>query len=308
MRASSVDFGLWGALVPGAELEELAERGVIGLKAFMSNPGIEDFARADDVTLYEGMATAARLGLPVAVHAENDALTARSLGPDGAGLDELAAGGRRARGDLPRDHVRGRHRLRAAHRARLERRRRRARHGSACARRGRDLRDVPALPVPHARAGRAARPGGQVRAADPRRGGPGRAVGAPARGRDRLRHVRPLPQLARPEGRDVRRGVGRDRGRADDAGAAGRRARAAAGGADGHGRGRAVRRSPARVRSSRAPTPTSRSSTSAPNTPSRRRICATGTSSRPTSGGGCRPASFAPWCAGWTRRRAWESS
>jgi len=80
-RESCLDFGLWGGLVPGARLEELAERGVVGFKAFMSDSGIEDFARADDVTLYEGMATAARLGLPVAVHAENDALTARSRGP-----------------------------------------------------------------------------------------------------------------------------------------------------------------------------------------------------------------------------------
>jgi allantoinase len=79
-RESCLDFGLWGGLVPGARLEELAERGVIGFKAFMSDSGIEDFARADDVTLYEGMAAAARLGLPVAVHAENDALTARSRG------------------------------------------------------------------------------------------------------------------------------------------------------------------------------------------------------------------------------------
>jgi allantoinase len=80
---SCLDYGLWGGLVPGNRdrLEELAERGVIGLKAFMSNSGIEEFARADDVTLYEGMAEAARLGLLVAVHAENDALTARSRGP-----------------------------------------------------------------------------------------------------------------------------------------------------------------------------------------------------------------------------------
>jgi allantoinase len=83
-RASShVDFGLWGGLVPGsvAGMEALAERGVVGFKAFMSNSGIDEFAHADDRTLYDGMATAARLGLPVAVHAENDALTARSLGP-----------------------------------------------------------------------------------------------------------------------------------------------------------------------------------------------------------------------------------
>lgn len=80
-RESSVDFGLWGGLVPGAGVEELAARGVIGFKAFMSNSGIADFPHADDVTLYEGMAVAAELGLPVAVHAENDALTARLRGP-----------------------------------------------------------------------------------------------------------------------------------------------------------------------------------------------------------------------------------
>jgi allantoinase len=83
-RASAcIDYGLWGGLVPGnlGRLEELAERGVIGLKAFMSNSGVDEFARVDDVTLFEGMAVAARLGLIVAVHAENDALTARSRGP-----------------------------------------------------------------------------------------------------------------------------------------------------------------------------------------------------------------------------------
>jgi allantoinase len=77
-RASSlVDFALWGGLVPGnvKRMEELAERGVVGYKAFMANSGIEDFAAVDDLTLYEGMARAGRLGLPVAVHAENDAIT-----------------------------------------------------------------------------------------------------------------------------------------------------------------------------------------------------------------------------------------
>jgi len=75
--ASLVDFALWGGLVPGniEGMNELAERGVIGFKTFMANSGIEDFAAADDLTLYEGMAHAARLGLPVAVHAENDAIT-----------------------------------------------------------------------------------------------------------------------------------------------------------------------------------------------------------------------------------------
>jgi allantoinase len=72
-----VDFGLWGGLTPQNldRLDELAERGVIGFKAFMSNSGIDDFAAADDSTLYDGMARAARLGRIVAVHAENDQIT-----------------------------------------------------------------------------------------------------------------------------------------------------------------------------------------------------------------------------------------
>jgi allantoinase len=37
--------------------------------------GTADFAPVDDVTLYEGMAEAARLGLPVAVHAESATIT-----------------------------------------------------------------------------------------------------------------------------------------------------------------------------------------------------------------------------------------
>jgi allantoinase len=74
---SLVDFGFWGGLVPGNIdcLEELAERGVIGFKAFMSNSGIEDFASVDDVTLYEGMQCAAQLGRMVALHAESDQIT-----------------------------------------------------------------------------------------------------------------------------------------------------------------------------------------------------------------------------------------
>jgi allantoinase len=72
-----VDFALWGGLVPGnvERMDELAERGVIGYKAFMANSGIDDFAACDDLTLYEGMGQAAKLGRIVAVHAENDAIT-----------------------------------------------------------------------------------------------------------------------------------------------------------------------------------------------------------------------------------------
>src|SRR3712207_2639171 len=75
--SSLVDFAFYGGLVPGnlEEMKELAERGVAGFKAFMSATGTMDFRHADDLTLYEGMAKAAELGLPVLVHAENKAIT-----------------------------------------------------------------------------------------------------------------------------------------------------------------------------------------------------------------------------------------
>jgi len=77
-RASHVDFGLWGGVVPGNldQLTPLAERGVVGFKAFMSASGVEDFPACDAVTLYDAMRVIAPLGLPFAVHAESDELTA----------------------------------------------------------------------------------------------------------------------------------------------------------------------------------------------------------------------------------------
>ena len=79
---SVTDFGLWGGLVPGDldRLDELADRGAVGFKAFMCSSGMPDFPRADDRTLFDGMARAARLGLPVAVHAEDEELTASRRG------------------------------------------------------------------------------------------------------------------------------------------------------------------------------------------------------------------------------------
>src|SRR5581483_1324804 len=76
-RSSMTDFALWGGLTPQSlnHMEELAERGVIGFKAFMCNSGIDEFARADDLTLYRGMKIAKKLNLPVAVHAESDEIT-----------------------------------------------------------------------------------------------------------------------------------------------------------------------------------------------------------------------------------------
>jgi allantoinase len=80
LEASSIaDFALWGGLVPGSvgDMSGMAARGVVGFKAFMSNSGLPEFPRADDATLLDGLREAARLGLPVAVHAESEELTRR---------------------------------------------------------------------------------------------------------------------------------------------------------------------------------------------------------------------------------------
>jgi len=78
--ASAVDYAFWGGLMPGFldSLEPLHALGVVGFKAFMSNPGGEGegrFREADDATLYEGMQRIASFGGLLALHAESDAMT-----------------------------------------------------------------------------------------------------------------------------------------------------------------------------------------------------------------------------------------
>lgn len=89
--ACVTDFALWGGLVPGAvpEMAGMAARGVVGFKAFMCDSGLPEFPPADDRTLETGMREAARLGLPVAVHAESDVLV-RPMA-DGSARDFLAS-------------------------------------------------------------------------------------------------------------------------------------------------------------------------------------------------------------------------
>jgi allantoinase len=78
--ASVTDFALWGGIVPGnrGAMADLAECGAIGFKAFMADSGLPEFPRADDLTLLRGMEEAAKLGLPVAVHAETNELVQAS--------------------------------------------------------------------------------------------------------------------------------------------------------------------------------------------------------------------------------------
>jgi len=76
-KKSVVDFALWGGLVPGneKELRNLFEAGAIGFKAFMSDTGNDEFERADDVTLLNGMKEIASLGQILALHAESAPIT-----------------------------------------------------------------------------------------------------------------------------------------------------------------------------------------------------------------------------------------
>src|SRR3984885_8477443 len=91
LEATSItDFGLWGGLIPGnvPEMAELADRGVVGFKAFLCDSGLPEFPRSDDVTLFEGLREAARLGLPIAVHAESQEITqglAQRIAPEDRG-------------------------------------------------------------------------------------------------------------------------------------------------------------------------------------------------------------------------------
>ena len=88
--ASMVDFALWGGLVPGNldRLDELADRGVAGFKAFMCDSGIADFPAVDDEVLEAGMRRAAALGLPILVHAERPSALKE---PQGAGWRDFVA-------------------------------------------------------------------------------------------------------------------------------------------------------------------------------------------------------------------------
>jgi allantoinase len=82
-RSASVDFGLWGGLVPGniGELEPLVERGVMGFKAFMCPSGIDEFPMCDMQTLRAGMREIARLDSILLVHAEDPAVLQAPRGP-----------------------------------------------------------------------------------------------------------------------------------------------------------------------------------------------------------------------------------
>jgi allantoinase len=86
-----VDCGFFGGLVPGnaGEIGPLADRGVLGFKAFLCPSGIDEFPAVTAADLRAAMPALARRGLPLLVHAE---LVARSAAPmDAADATRYAA-------------------------------------------------------------------------------------------------------------------------------------------------------------------------------------------------------------------------
>lgn len=81
-----VDCGFWGGVVPGnvAELEPLAEAGVLGFKCFLADSGLPEFPAVEETDLRPAMREIARLGLPLLVHAElpGPIAAAASTAPD----------------------------------------------------------------------------------------------------------------------------------------------------------------------------------------------------------------------------------
>ncbi len=89
---SVVDYGHWGGLIDNnlADLPSLHDAGVIGFKAFMTYA--PDYPRVDDDLIYAGMEQVQELDNVVAIHSENEYVTAyltRQL--QDAGRRDLAA-------------------------------------------------------------------------------------------------------------------------------------------------------------------------------------------------------------------------
>ncbi|TCZ66532.1 allantoinase AllB [Flaviaesturariibacter aridisoli] len=69
-----VHVGFYGGLVPGNanQMDALAQGGVLGIKAFLTHSGIEDFPNATIEDLEAAMPMLAKLKLPLLVHCELD--------------------------------------------------------------------------------------------------------------------------------------------------------------------------------------------------------------------------------------------
>ena len=79
-RGAYVNYGLFGLIVQDNldELPRLAEHGVIGFKCYMGET-VGKIPAPDDGVMLEAFETIARLGLRIAVHAENNAIMQRKI-------------------------------------------------------------------------------------------------------------------------------------------------------------------------------------------------------------------------------------
>jgi allantoinase len=68
----NVDVGFWGGVIPGNEndLDELLKSGVLGLKAFLTHSGIDDFPNAQRSDLKNALAIIKKYDRPLLVHCE----------------------------------------------------------------------------------------------------------------------------------------------------------------------------------------------------------------------------------------------
>jgi allantoinase len=70
-----VDCGFWGGIIPGneSEIEKLADKGVLGFKAFLTHSGIDEFPNVTEADLRKAMPLIAKHNLPLLVHCELEA-------------------------------------------------------------------------------------------------------------------------------------------------------------------------------------------------------------------------------------------
>ncbi|MEO1260533.1 MAG: allantoinase AllB [Bacteroidota bacterium] len=67
-----VNCGFWGGIVPenANKMEALLQSGILGIKAFLTHSGIEEFPNVTKSDLRKGMAAIAASGMPLLVHCE----------------------------------------------------------------------------------------------------------------------------------------------------------------------------------------------------------------------------------------------
>src|SRR5689334_19090629 len=69
-NAAHVNCGFWGGVIPGNEkdLEPLLEAGALGLKAFLTDSGIDDFPAAGEKEIRAALKVLKKHGKPLLVH------------------------------------------------------------------------------------------------------------------------------------------------------------------------------------------------------------------------------------------------